>query len=110
MRALRERAELTQVQLAGRTGVKQSVISDFESGKRESIDARSLYALCKSLGATVDFIWEGDAKSTNSDAAEAADLISAANPELREVAMRTLRALLQEPERTLSKRRQSNGQ
>lgn len=50
LREARERAGLTQVQLAERADVRQATISDMESGKNTRVDLAILEKLCEVLG------------------------------------------------------------
>lgn len=53
LRALRERAGLTQEQLAERAGVKRGAVARWESGEREP-GWSNVVALCKALGVSCE--------------------------------------------------------
>lgn len=55
VRLLRERAKLTQMELADRSGISQRTISNIESGSQEETCQR-LAALALSLHTTADFL------------------------------------------------------
>lgn len=50
LRDLREKAGLTQAELAERVGVRQATISDLETGKSTRIEFALLDRLCEALG------------------------------------------------------------
>jgi transcriptional regulator with XRE-family HTH domain len=50
LRAAREEAGLTQLQLAERAGVRQATISELETGKTRRVDLDVLDRLCAALG------------------------------------------------------------
>ncbi len=72
LRALREKAEMTQVQLAKLSGVPQQTISMIESGDRKNPGIETLYPICKVLGCSLDDMCTQDdeEKSVNVDAFE----------------------------------------
>lgn len=94
----RQRAGLTQVQLATDTGVKQSSISSFENGVRPRMDAWAIHALCKRLNITVEYLLDGT-RAADAEEAEAAALLRHADPALRSAAMAALRGMLGAPSR-----------
>lgn len=59
LKALRLSKQLTQVQLAARTGLKQNTISDLERGDSLEMKAETLQALCKELVTTPSYILHG---------------------------------------------------
>lgn len=59
IKALRLSKQLTQVQLAARTGLKQNSISDLERGDTLEMKAETLQALCKELVTTQSYILHG---------------------------------------------------
>lgn len=62
LKELRERAGLTQTQLANRVGVRQATISDLETGKSARIDFALLDRLCDVLGTTPNELLEREPK------------------------------------------------
>lgn len=56
LKSLREQARLTQAELAEKTGLKQSLISRYETGTRERVDLTLLAPIATALGVTVDEI------------------------------------------------------
>lgn len=62
LRALREKAGLTQVELAERVGVRQATISDLETGKSTRIEFDLLDKLCEALGCDPGKLLERDSK------------------------------------------------
>lgn len=52
LRALRERAGLSQSALSEKAGVRQAAISHIETGKVRRIDLNVLDRLCRALGTT----------------------------------------------------------
>jgi transcriptional regulator with XRE-family HTH domain len=52
LRAVRERAGLSQAALAEKAGVRQATISEMESGKTGRIDLDVLDRLCRALDTT----------------------------------------------------------
>jgi DNA-binding Xre family transcriptional regulator len=50
LRAAREAAKLTQVELAEKASVRQATVSDLETGKSGRIDLEVLDRLCAALG------------------------------------------------------------
>lgn len=93
LRQARKRKKLTQPQLAEETGVLQSRISELENDKRTKIDVWSVYAVCRHLGITVEYLLEGKAQA-GADEAEAVALLRCADPAMREAAMNALRGML----------------
>lgn len=106
LQAARKRAGMTQVQLQAKTGVLQSTISEFESGANKDMDASSLVKLCKAAGVTVEYVMLGAVADADHEA-EALALLRHAAPEDREMAMRSLRGMLDRP--ATPSRKRSNG-
>lgn len=95
----RARADhLTQTQLSKDTGVKQSSISGFETGKRRNMDVWAVNALCKRLNITVEYLLDGT-HSADGEETEAVSLLRRADPALRAAAMAALRGMLGSPSR-----------
>ena len=96
LQAARKRTGLTQVQLQAETGVRQSTISEFESGSNKDMDASSLVKLCQAVGVTVEYVMLG-AVADRDHEAEALALLRHAAPEDRDMALRSLRGMLDQP-------------
>jgi transcriptional regulator with XRE-family HTH domain len=64
LRARRKSADLTQVELAERAGVSQSVVSRLESGTTTEASWSVMAAIAKALGATPEELLEGSAPAT----------------------------------------------
>lgn len=56
IKSLREKAGLSQAELAQMAGLQQSLISRYETGSRERVDTTMLAPIAKALGVTVDEI------------------------------------------------------
>lgn len=108
LQAARKRAGLTQVQLSAETGVSQPAISEFESGATSDMDASNLVRICAAVGATVEYVMLGAVADMDHEA-EALSLLRHASPEDRDMAMRSLRGMLDRPSAAHGKR-QGNGQ
>lgn len=62
LKAARDRAELTQTQLAKKAGVAQGTVGNIESGERLNPSSETLAKLAKALGLLVDDLTPGSAK------------------------------------------------
>lgn len=94
LRAARKAAGLSQQQVAAELGVAQSTISDAELVHPPKMLATTLMALCARYGLTVDYVMTGSSSDTGHVEAEAARLLRYASPEMRDAAMKVLRAML----------------
>lgn len=63
IRTARERAKLSQVQLAKLSGISQPALSDIESGKSKSPHAKTLLRLADALGQTPEWLADGNGKA-----------------------------------------------
>ena len=66
LRAARDRAELTQTQLAKKAGVAQGTVGNIESGERLNPSSETLAKLAKALGLLVDDLTPSHAKGKQS--------------------------------------------
>lgn len=107
LRAARERAGKTQVQIRAETGITQSALSEFETGKNESMDAMALARVCRALGVTVEHVVFG-AVDADTDADELLARLRHAQPAARDMALSAVRAMLPLPTST-SRKREANG-
>lgn len=95
LRAARLSKGLTQMDLQTRTGVKQSALSEFESGASRDMDASSLVKLCVEIGTTAEHVMLGERSAHDATEAEAVALLrGTSNEVLRAAAMNALRAIL----------------
>ncbi len=56
VKQLRQKRRLTQVELAERAGVSQTVISRLESNLNQTVNSDVLKGLAKALGCTTDYL------------------------------------------------------
>tara|TARA_R100000365_G_C2742928_1_gene71623 strand:+ start:347 stop:1117 length:771 start_codon:yes stop_codon:yes gene_type:complete len=63
LKAARDRAELTQTQLAKKAGVAQGTVGNIESGERLNPSSETLAKLAKALGLLVDDLTPGSVKA-----------------------------------------------
>lgn len=64
LKTFRQKRQLTQLALAQRSGVPQSLISDLEAGKREGVTLDMAWRLARELSVSLDHLagtWEDDA-------------------------------------------------
>ena len=94
LKASRKAAGLSQMALAARTGISQPAISEAENADPPNMLATTLDALCSALGVPLDFVMHGASAARTAQEAEILALLRAATPELREAALRALRAIL----------------
>jgi len=66
IRERRERLGMSQIELAARSGVKQSVISDIENNKTTRPRIDTVASIARALGCTVDDLI-GDSDDTTSE-------------------------------------------
>jgi transcriptional regulator with XRE-family HTH domain len=60
IKEIRRAKGLTQVQFANALGIKQSSLSDIESGKTESIDERNIRIICKEFNVSENWLRNGE--------------------------------------------------
>jgi transcriptional regulator with XRE-family HTH domain len=60
VKMLRERAQLTQHELARRSGVSRSTIAGLETGDRPSLTLENAMKLADALGVSLDLLARGD--------------------------------------------------
>lgn len=73
LRSLRERAGLTQTELAQRSGVEQTVISRVESGRTKSPSVSTMRALADALGVSLARLTGGEALGSDAPRAPISD-------------------------------------
>ncbi len=56
LRIIRREREVTQVELAARTGMPQSLISKYETGERQ-LEFSEVLVLCEAMGMSPDGFW-----------------------------------------------------
>ena len=64
LKTFRHKRQLTQLALAQRSGVPQSLISDLEAGKREGVTLDMAWRLARELSVSLDHLagtWEDEA-------------------------------------------------
>jgi len=64
LKTFRQKRQLTQLALAQRSGVPQSLISDLEAGKREGVTLDMAWRLARELSVSLDHLagtWEDEA-------------------------------------------------
>lgn len=69
--ALREVRKLTQPQLASDAEITQPSLWAIENGDTKEITARTLIGLCRALGTTMEYIWDGSESSPDAAQQEA---------------------------------------
>jgi transcriptional regulator with XRE-family HTH domain len=72
VRELRERARLTQDELAARAKLSKGFLSDIENNKRTKVGSDFLLRIATTLGTTVEFLMTGE---EDEDAAAAAPIV-----------------------------------
>jgi transcriptional regulator with XRE-family HTH domain len=75
LQRFREQRNLTQLALAQRASVPQSVISDLEAGKREGVTLEMAWRLARALSVSLDYLagtWDEAAEPGLGDTAPAA--------------------------------------
>ena len=96
--ARREQLGLDQLDLATRSGVKQSTLSELESGKSKSISGLNLARLCRELRLTPEYLIGGGREAADPDVAvaeaEACYIIRQLGSSQRETLLVLARALL----------------
>lgn len=85
---------MSQVTVAGLTGLSQAAVSEAENTHPPNMLAVTMAALCGTLGITLDYAMHGQSSSQTAQEAELLALLRQAPPEMRETALRTLRAML----------------
>jgi len=63
IRNARERAKLSQAQLAMLCGISQPSLSDLESGKTKSLRGKTLLRLAEALGQSPEWLADGNGKA-----------------------------------------------
>jgi transcriptional regulator with XRE-family HTH domain len=56
LKLIRERRDLSQNELSRRSGVRQALISEIESGKKEDTTGHALRSMARVLGVSVDYL------------------------------------------------------
>jgi transcriptional regulator with XRE-family HTH domain len=67
LKTFRQKRQLTQLALAQRSGVPQSLISDLEAGKREGVTLDMAWRLARELSVSLDHLagtWEDEATAS----------------------------------------------
>ncbi|HEY7490288.1 MAG TPA: helix-turn-helix transcriptional regulator, partial [Candidatus Tectomicrobia bacterium] len=62
IRYIREKKKMTQDRLAEAAGISKGFLSDVENNKR-NISAKTLLQIANALGASVDYLLQGEAKA-----------------------------------------------
>jgi transcriptional regulator with XRE-family HTH domain len=97
LKAARRNAGLSQMALAARTGISQPAISEAENAHPPTLLATTLDALCGALGLSLDFVMHGTSAAKTEQEAELLSLLRSASPDMRDAALRSMRALLAPP-------------
>ena len=97
LRAARKARGLSQVAVAELTGLSQAAVSESENAHPPTMLAVTMAALCGALGVTLEFVMHGNAAEKTAQEAEILALLRQASPDMRDAALRTLRALLAPP-------------
>jgi transcriptional regulator with XRE-family HTH domain len=97
LRAARKARGLSQVAVAELTGLSQAAVSEAENAHPPTMLAVTMASLCGALGVTLEFVMHGNAAEKTAQEAEVLALLRQASPDMRDAALRTLRALLASP-------------
>jgi transcriptional regulator with XRE-family HTH domain len=79
LKTFRAKRQLTQLELAQRSGVPQPLISDLEAGKREGVTLEMAWRLARELSVSLDHLagtWEDAAETGAPEAAAPAEAAS----------------------------------
>jgi transcriptional regulator with XRE-family HTH domain len=94
LKAARKAAGLSQVAVAALAGLSQAAVSEAENTHPPNMLAVNMAALSGALGITLDFVMHGQHAEKTALEAEVLALLRQAPPDMRDAALRTLRALL----------------